>query len=225
MTDLRTPVKDIRFALDEVVQVGRLTRLPPFEHVDAELVHAMIDESARLADDVIAPTHRSGDRDGVHVTGDGVAVPPAYHEAYAKFVAGGWSGVLHPERYGGGGFPFTVAIALRDPVVAANLSFSMGPFLASGVASLIGAHGSEEQKQRYLPGMVSGEWLGTMNLTEPEAGSDVGATSCSAVPAEDGTYRVTGQKIFITYGDHDLTDQIIHLVLARLPGSPPGPRA
>jgi 3-(methylthio)propanoyl-CoA dehydrogenase len=151
-----------------------------------------------------------------------VVTPASFKTAYRQYVESGWGAVQHPAAFGGGAFPLTVANAVKEMMTSANMAFSLGPLLTTGAVYLLSHHASEEQQHTYLPRMVSGEWAGTMNLTEPQAGSDVGAVTTRAVPAEDGTYRITGQKIYITYGEHDLTEQIVHLVLARLPDAPPG---
>src|SRR5690606_9966698 len=170
-----------------------------------------------------APLNRVGDEQHSRRNPDGsVSTPEGFKAAYDRYVAAGWPGVPFPPEYGGGGFPWVVGIVMQEMMQAANLAFSLGPLLTQGAIDMLLQHGSEEQRERYLPKMVAGEWAGTMNLTEPQAGSDVGALTTRAVPADDGTWRITGQKIFITYGEHDLTENIIHLVLARTPGAPPG---
>jgi 3-(methylthio)propanoyl-CoA dehydrogenase len=151
-----------------------------------------------------------------------VILPDSFKRVYDQYVEAGWGTLQHPTEFGGGGFPLTVANAVKETINSANLAFSLGPLLTTGAVYLLTHHGSDEQKQTYLPKMVTGEWSGTMNLTEPQAGSDVGAVTTKAVPADDGTYRITGQKIYITFGEHQLTENIIHLVLARLPDAPPG---
>ena len=222
MTDFSPPIKDIRFVLEQTTQLAELVQLPPFEHVDLDLVTNLLEESGRLAADVIAPTNRVGDLQGVRFDAGSVRVPTAFHDAFEQYTAAGWPSIAHAAEFGGGGFPLTIATALREPFVSANLALSMAPSLTAAAAHLVAEHGSDAHKRTYLPKLVSCEWLGTMNLTESHAGSDVGATSTVAVPAGDGTFRLTGQKVFITYGDHDLREQIIHLVLARLPGAPTG---
>ena len=174
--------------------------------------------------EVLAPLNRSGDRQGVRVEGDEVRTADGFADAYRRYVDAGWGGVPFDPAYGGGGFPWAVALALQEMLTAANMSFSLCPLLTQGAVDMLSHHGSEEQKETWLPKLVSGEWTGTMNLTEPQAGSDVGALATRAVPADDGTWRITGQKIFITYGEHDLADNIVHLVLARVPDAPPGTR-
>jgi 3-(methylthio)propanoyl-CoA dehydrogenase len=222
MTTYTAPLRDIRFVLEHVTPLAELTALDDFTHADPELVAGLLEEAGRFAADAIAPTNRDGDLEGSHVEGDGVVTPASFKTAYRQYVESGWGAVQHPAAFGGGAFPLTVANAVKEMMTSANMAFSLGPLLTTGAVYLLSHHASEEQQYTYLPRMVSGEWAGTMNLTEPQAGSDVGAVTTRAVPAEDGTYRITGQKIYITYGEHDLTEQIVHLVLARLPDAPPG---
>jgi len=163
-----------------------------------------------------------GDREGARIVDGGVVTSASFRDAYERYVASGWGAMQHPEEYGGGGLPLLASLAVKELITSANMAFSLNPLLTTGAVHLLTHHGSDEQRARYLPKMVTGEWAGTMNLTEPQAGSDVGAVAARAEPAGDGSYRITGQKIYITYGDHDLSEQIIHLVLARLPDAPPG---
>ncbi len=175
--------------------------------------------------DYVAPTNRDGDTIGAKRHGDGtVTTPDSFKAAYRGYVDAGWGGVPLPEEYGGGGFPRTVGLIIQELMTSANMAFALCPLLTQGAIEALLNYGSDEQKQRYLPQMVTGEWAGTMNLTEPQAGSDVGALTTRAVPQDDGSYKITGQKIFITFGDHDLSEQIVHLVLARTPDAPEGTR-
>ena len=222
MDGYRAPIDDVRFTLDHVVPLATLSSLPTFAHADGETLAALLDEAGRFAEEVVAPTNRDGDREGARIEDGGVVTPASFHTAYERYVASGWGAMQHPEEHGGGGFPLLAATAVKELITSANMAFSLNPLLTTGAVHLLTHHGSEEQKARYLPRMVTGEWAGTMNLTEPQAGSDVGAVTTRAEPAGDGTYRITGQKIYITYGDHDLSEQIVHLVLARLPDAPPG---
>lgn len=222
MDGYRAPLDDIRFTLEHVVPLSTLATLPAFPHADRDTVAALLDEAGRFAEEVVAPTNRDGDREGARLEGGTVVTPASFREAYARYVASGWGAMQHPERHGGGGFPLLAATAVKELITSANMAFSLNPLLTTGAVHLLTHHGSEEQQARYLPRMVTGEWSGTMNLTEPQAGSDVGAVTARAEPLEDGRYRITGQKIYITYGDHDLSEQIVHLVLARLPDAPPG---
>ncbi len=222
MDGYRAPLDDIRFTLDHVVPLGSLTALPTFAHADTATLGALLDEAGRFAEEVIAPTNRDGDREGARLVDGAVVTPQSFRTAYERYVASGWGAMQHPEEHGGGGFPLLAATAVKELITSANMAFSLNPLLTTGAVHLLTHHGSPEQQARYLPRMVTGEWAGTMNLTEPQAGSDVGAVTTRAEPAGDGTYRITGQKIYITYGDHDLSEQIVHLVLARLPDAPAG---
>jgi alkylation response protein AidB-like acyl-CoA dehydrogenase len=222
MSDYTAPARDIRFVLEHVTPIGDLAELEAYAHADPELVFGLVEEAGRFSSQAIAPTNRDGDAEGARVEGDEVILPDSFERVYDQYVEAGWGTLQHPAEFGGGGFPLTVANAVKETINSANLAFSLGPLLTTGAVYLLTHHGSEEQKQTYLPKMVTGEWSGTMNLTEPQAGSDVGAVTTKAVPQDDGTYRISGQKIFITFGEHQLTDNIIHLVLARLPDAPPG---
>jgi alkylation response protein AidB-like acyl-CoA dehydrogenase len=223
VTDYTPPIRDLTFVLDHVVDLPGICSLPGFEHVDRETVQGALEEFGRLCSEVIAPLNRIGDEQGSVWNPDGtVTTPEGFPAAYAQFRDAGWGAVSFPEEYGGGGFPLTVAICLHEMLNSANMSFSMAPLLSHGATDLLLHHGSEEQKEVYATKLISGEWTGTMNLTEPDAGSDVGALRTKAIPQDDGSYRISGTKIFITFGNHDLTEQIAHLVLARTPDAPPG---
>jgi alkylation response protein AidB-like acyl-CoA dehydrogenase len=186
-------------------------------------VFGLIEESGRFVADVVGPLNRGGDVVGSTLDGGGmVTTPPGFGEAYRQYVEAGWGSVSFPPQFGGGGFPWLVTVVMQEMMTSASMSFSMCPLLTQGAIEMLVQHGSPEQQAIFLEKMVSGEWAGTMNLTEPQAGSDLGAVRAKAVPADDGLWRVSGQKIFITYGEHDLADNIIHLVLARVPGAPPG---
>jgi 3-(methylthio)propanoyl-CoA dehydrogenase len=224
MSEFSAPLGDMRFVLEHVVDLAGLCRLPAFEHLDVDTVMGVLEENARFVEGVVAPLNRVGDVQHCRWVDGDVTTPDGFRDAYHRYVEAGWGGVPFPDAYGGGGFPWLVGVAMQDVMTAANLSFSLCPLLTQGAIDMLLRHGSEEQKERYLPKMVTGEWTGTMNLTEPQAGSDVGASTTRAVPADDGSWRITGQKIFITYGEHDLSDNIVHLVLARVPGAPPGTR-
>jgi alkylation response protein AidB-like acyl-CoA dehydrogenase len=215
------PLADMRFVLEEVAELGEVAQLPGYEAASADLVEAILGEAAKLAETAIAPLNQPADRIGSVLENGIVRTPPGFREAYARYVEGGWNGLASDPDYGGQGLP----LALASPVVemwnSACMSFALCPLLNLGAVELLHTHGSAEQKQLYLGKLVSGEWTGTMNLTEPQAGSDLGALRTRAVPSGDH-YRITGQKIFITYGDHDLAPNIIHMVLARTPDAPPG---
>ena len=185
-------------------------------------VDEVLGEAGRLAAEVLAPLNRVGDREGAALRDGGVATAPGWRAAYEHFAAGGWTGVSAPEAHGGLGLPVMVEMAVQELWNAGNAAFAVGPMLTVGAIEAIAAHGSDALKALYLPKLTSGAWTGTMNLTEPQAGSDLALLATRAEPAGDGSYRITGQKIFITYGDHDLAENIVHLVLARLPDAPAG---
>ena len=217
------PVRDIAFVLNHVVGLESLSRLEGFEDATPELVEAILEESAKFTADVLAPLNVVGDREGCTWTEDGVKTPDGWPEAYTRFVENGWGSLAFNPEYGGQGMPMTVAAAVQEMWHAANMSFGLCPLLTQGAVDAIEHHASDELKDTYLPNMVAGEWSGTMNLTEPQAGSDLAAVRTKAVPDGDH-YRISGQKIYITYGEHDLGTNIIHLVLARLPDAPEGVR-
>jgi len=214
------PIADMRFALEACADLWRLRER--FPDLDEDLLTAILDGAGALAADVLAPINRSGDRAGVTLGGDVVRVPPGFCEAYEAFKQGGWQGLAADPAYGGQGLPRAVALAVFETIHSANMSFALLPMLTLGAIEAIEQHGAPEQKARYLEKLVSGEWTGTMNLTEPQAGSDLGALTTKAVPRADGAYAITGQKIFITWGEHDLAENIVHLVLARIEGAPAG---
>ncbi|HET6953840.1 MAG TPA: acyl-CoA dehydrogenase [Acidimicrobiales bacterium] len=223
MSDYSAPLADMRFVLENIVDLPALATLPGFEHADPETVYGVLEESGRFFAQEFAPLNRVGDVQHSRRNDDGsVTTPDGFARAYGRYVQAGWAGVPFPAEYGGGGFPWLVAIAMQEMLTSANMGFSLCPLLTQGAIDMLLHYGSEEQREVYLPKMVTGEWTGTMNLTEPQAGSDVGALTTRAVPADDGTWRITGQKIFITYGEHDLAGNIVHLVLARVPDAPPG---
>jgi acyl-CoA dehydrogenase len=218
------PLKDIRFVLEHLVDADGLAKLPGYAHADLDTMMGLLEEFGRFCVQELVPLNRVGDTTGsVHDPGTGaVTTPPGWGDAYAKYYEAGWSAVPFPEDHGGGGFPWLLAVAMQELLTASNMAFSLCPLLTQGAIDMLEHHGSEEQKEVYLRRMVSGEWTGTMNLTEPQAGSDVGALTTRAIPADDGSWRISGQKIFITYGEQDLTPNIVHLVLARVPDAPPG---
>jgi len=223
VADYRPPLSDISFVLDNLVDMDEICQLEPFSHLDGDTIKAVLEENARFVGDVIAPLNRIGDEQGSqHQADNSVKTPDGFIEAYRAYVDGGWGAVPFEPVYGGGGFPWIVGIVMQEFISSANMAFSMCPLLTQGAIDMLRHHGSEEQKEVYLPKMVTGEWSGSMNLTEPEAGSDVGALRTKAVPADDGTWRISGTKIFISFGEHDMADNIVHLVLARTPGAPPG---
>ena len=213
------------FVLEHVVGYPDVAKLPGFEHADLDTVVELLNEAGSFMAEVMAPTNRIGDTEGAKRLPDGtVTLPESFHAAYKKYVEAGWGSLPFPEEFGGGGFPHSVGLAIQEMMQSSNMAFSLGPLLTQGAIDALLHYGSQEQKERYLPKMISGQWMGTMNLTEPQAGSDVGALVTKAVPRGDGSFGITGQKIFITFGDHELSEQIVHLVLARTPGAPAGTR-
>jgi len=200
-----------------------LSKLGAYQHADPETVFGVVEESGRFMADVVGPLNRVGDAVGVTLDGDGkVTTPPGFRDAYRQYADAGWGAVPFPPEFGGGGFPWLVAVVMQEMLASASMVFSQCPLLTQGAIDMLAQHGSPWQQATFLEKMVSGEWTGTMDLTEPGAGSDLGAVRTKAVPAGDGTWRITGQKIFITFGEHDLAGNIIHIVLARVPGAPPG---
>jgi len=223
MAEYTAPLRDMRFALEHLADLTGVAALPGFDHVDSDGVFSILAENARFMEDLVAPLNRVGDLQGSVRNDDGtVTTPDGFVAAYKAYVEAGWGAVSFPPEYGGGGFPWLMSIAMQEILTSANMAFSMCPLLNQGAIDMLLHHASEEHRETYLPKMVTGEWTGTMNLTEPQAGSDVGALSTRAVPQADGTYRITGTKIFISFGEHDMSENIIHLVLARTPSAPPG---
>src|SRR5688500_17932581 len=217
--NFKAPVADQRLVLDAVVGIGELEGGP-----DTEVVDAVLDGAAALAEGEFAPLLRVGDTVGARWDNGVVTMPDGFKSAWRSFVEGGWMTLAAPEEHGGQGLPHVLSAALMDNLNAANVGFALCPMLSMGAIEALERHGSEELKRDYLPKIVSGEWPATMNLTEPQAGSDVGALKTRAEPVGDGSWRLKGTKIFITYGEHDLSEQIIHMVLARTPGAPEGTR-
>jgi len=224
MADYTPPVKDIEFVLNNVAELDDLVRDGKFSDLDGETIMMVINEVGRFIAEVIAPINQEGDQIGATWNDGEVSVPPSFRSVYEQFVASGFGAVPFDPEYGGGGFPWITAIAIQEMLTSACMSFALCPLLTQGAIDALMHHGSEDQRQMYLPKMLTGEWTGTMNLTEPQAGSDVGALTSKAEPVGDGSFRISGQKIFITYGEHDMADNIVHLVLARTPGSKPGTR-
>ncbi len=223
MSNYTPPTDDIRFVMTHVADIEGILATDRFGHVDLDSIGAVIDEVGRFMAEEIAPTNVDGDRVGAQWQPDGTVVTPAsFAPAYDKWVASGFGAMPFEAEFGGADFPWISAIAVQEMFTSSNMALSLCPLLTQGAIDAILAHGSDEQKAAYLPKMMTGEWTGTMNLTEPQAGSDVGAVTTKAEPNGDGSWSVTGQKIYITFGEHDLAEQILHLVLARTPGSPPG---
>ncbi|MFC2954130.1 acyl-CoA dehydrogenase [Marinicaulis aureus] len=218
----KTPIRDMRFILDHAAGFGALEKSGAFPELSGDLVDAILEEMGKFCDGVIAPLNEESDRNGAKLENGVVRTTPGFKEAYKQYVEGGWSSLAFPEEAGGQGLPATLAVALVDALNGACMSFAIGTTLTTGAVKAILHAATEEQRRLYLEKMVTGEWTGTMNLTEPSAGSDLSAIRTKAEPVGDGTYRISGQKIFITYGDHDMTENIVHLVLARLPDAPEG---
>ncbi|PCI00767.1 MAG: acyl-CoA dehydrogenase [Alphaproteobacteria bacterium] len=217
------PIEDQLFILKNSISVSALQALPGQDDLDEDLIDAVLEEAGKLARDVLAPINHSGDQDGSIRHEDGsVTTAKGWIEAYNAYRDGGWNSVPFSPDHGGQGLPWTIAFCVQEMWQGANMSFGLCPLLNQGAIEAIEAHASDDLKETYLEKLISGTWTGTMNLTEPQAGSDLAAIKSKAEPASDGSYRIFGQKIFITYGEHDLADNIIHLVLARLPDAPEG---
>lgn len=219
--DYQAPVKDILFTLNKVAGLSAVSDLPQYEDATADLVEAVVSEAATFAAEVVAPTNRIGDTDGPKLIDGAVRVPPAFAAAFEQFVENGWPGIAMSADFGGQGLPHLVGTAVEEMTVSANMAWSLCGMLTQSAVRAVEAHASDELKAAYLEKMITCTWTGTMNLTEPQAGSDLAAVRTQAQPDGDA-YRITGQKIFITWGDHDMAENIIHMVLARLPDAPPG---
>jgi alkylation response protein AidB-like acyl-CoA dehydrogenase len=222
MSTYTPPTTEQKFLLKHVVGMEELAGHNQFAEATADVVDAIVDGAGALAAGEFAPLNRIGDETGAKWSPDGVTMPPGFRHAYQAYVEGGWGTLAGPPEFGGQGLPLTLATVLMEDLGTANMALSLCMMLSPGAVESLVHHGSPELQAAWLPKLVTGEWNGTMNLTESQAGSDVGALKTRAEPAGDGSYRITGQKIFITYGEHDLTDNIVHLVLARLPGAPQG---
>ena len=222
MTAFSPNIHDMEFVLAELAGLDEIAALPGYEEASRELVHSVLEEAGRIAEEVLAPLNAVGDRQGAKLVDGKVALPEGWEGAFRTMVEGNWTGLPFPAEWGGMGLPGVVNVAVAEMWQAANMAFTLCPMLTQGAVHAILECASEEQKAVYLPKLVTGEWAGTMNLTESSAGSDLGAIRTKAVPQADGSYLISGQKIFITYGDHELAENIIHLVLARLPDAPPG---
>ena len=222
MSEYAAPLRDIRFVMQELAGLDRVVALPGCEEATPDVVDAILEEAARFSGEMLSPLNRVGDTKGAKWRDTVVTTPPGFKEAYRQFVDNGWNGLGCDPEFGGQGLPRLLSTAVSEMWKAANHAFSLCPMLTQGAIEALMIAGTDEQKSAYLPNLVSGEWTGTMNLTEPSAGSDLAAVRSRAEPVGDGSYKIFGQKIFITYGEHDMTDNIVHLVLARTPDAPEG---
>jgi acyl-CoA dehydrogenase len=223
MPSYKAPVDDVMFLLSDVFHIDRYNNLPGFAEATPDLIAAMLGEAAKFCEDVLTPLNRVGDKEGCRRHQDGsVTTPTGFKAAHQQFIDGGWVGLSAPVEFGGQGLPMVMAQAISEFLCSANMAFAMYSGLTQGAIAALFTHASSEQKALYLPKLVSGEWAGTMNLTEPQCGTDLGLVRTRAVPRPDGSYKITGTKIFISAGEHDLTENIVHLVLARIEGAPEG---
>ncbi|TAN52658.1 MAG: acyl-CoA dehydrogenase, partial [Rhodospirillales bacterium] len=222
MMAYRAPVDEMLFVMNELAGLPEIASLPAFAEATPDLVSAVLTEAGRLASGVLDPLNPIGDREGSRLENGVVRTPTGWKEAWDQYCDGGWCTLPFDPAYGGQGLPWLVAIAVQEITDSANMAFGLCPMLTKGTVELLSAHGTKAQKDVFLPHLISGQWTGTMNLTEPQAGSDLSQVRTKATRAGDGTYRITGQKIFITYGDHELAENIVHFVLARLPDAPQG---
>jgi alkylation response protein AidB-like acyl-CoA dehydrogenase len=218
----RAPVADIAFTLNHIAGLPQLIERGLFEDLDMDTAMAILEEAARFANEEIAPTNRASDEQGARLVNGAVVMPDGVAEAYRKWVEGGWGSVAVPREFGGQGLPYALSLALTEMWNGANMAYGLCPMLTQAGVNAIIAHGSPELQRTYLPKLVTGEWTGSMQLTEPQAGSDLRFMKTRAVPAGDGSYKISGTKIFITYGEHPMTENIVHMVLARLPDAPAG---
>ncbi len=224
MNEYQAPLADMRFVLRELVDLSEMAKLPGFGEVTADVADAVLEEAAKFAGTVLSPLNRSGDLEGVRWREGEVLTAAGWKEAYDRFVADGWGALSCPAEFGGQNLPRVLSSLIEEMWNGANIAFALCPMLTRGAIDAVELRGSPAQREKYLPKMVSGEWSGSMNLTEPQAGSDLSAVRTRAVPTGDGGYLLTGQKIFITYGEHDLTENIVHMVLGRVAGAPEGVR-
>lgn len=220
----RAPIRDLAFTLEAITGIDQVAATGAFPDYDADLMNAVLEAAGQFSQEVLAPLNRTGDMDGARCEGGAVTAAPGFADAYRRFAEGGWTGLAADPAHGGQGLPKALELAAFETVHAANMAFGLCPMLSLAAIEALQAHGTETQKAVYLSRLVSGEWTGAMVLTEPHAGSDLGALTATATPKGDGTYALNGQKIFITWGDHDATDNIVHMVLARLPDAPAGPK-
>nr|WP_235584401.1 acyl-CoA dehydrogenase [Massilia sp. MS-15] len=222
MVSYQAPLKDMQFVLNELANLAEINQLPGCEEATPDTVDAVLEESAKFCGEVVAPLNHAGDKEPSFWKDGSVTTSKGFRDAFRAFADGGWQGIQHPSEFGGQGLPKLVATPCMEMLHAANLSFALAPLLTDGAIEALLTAGSDEQKQLFLEPLISGKWTGTMNLTEPQAGSDLAAVRTRAEPQGDGTYKIFGTKIFITYGEHDMAENIIHLVLARTPDAPAG---
>jgi len=222
MPTYKAPLDDIRFVLEDVLDVAQVASLPGYADATPDLLASVLEEAAKLCEEVLQPLNQTGDAEGCHYESGTVRTPRGFREGYAAYCNGGWPAMVAPTEFGGQGLPHIAGVVLDEMLCSSNLSFSMYPLLAHGAVGALERWGDDELKRRFMPKLIDGSWTGTMCLTEPHAGTDLGLLRTRAVPAGDGAYLITGTKIFISAGDHDLADNIIHLVLARLPDAPAG---
>jgi len=223
MPTYKAPVEDVQFLLNDVFHMERYGNMPGFSDASPDVVAAILEEAAKFSEEVLTPLNRVGDIEGCKRNADGsVTTPKGFKEAYRQLVQGGWVGISVPTEYGGQGLPATMTMIINEFLVSSNMAFAMYPGLTQGAIAAILHHASTEQKKAYLPKMTTGEWTGTMNLTEPHCGTDLGMLRTKAAPQADGSYNISGTKIFISSGEHDLAENVIHLVLARIEGAPEG---
>ena len=220
----KAPLAEQNFVLETIAELPSLAEFPQFSALADGISETILEQGGELCGEVFAPLNRLGDVEGLVWSADSVKHPAGFAEAYQAYLEGGWGSLSADADFGGQGLPFTLALAFGEQLAASNMAFSLCMLLTASAVEALNAHGNQELKEIYLPKLISGQWTGTMNLTEPQAGSDVGALRASAMPAGDGSWRIKGSKIFITWGEHELAENIIHLVLARTPGSPPGTR-
>ena len=218
----KAPVKDIVFGYEVIDSYNVLNKIAAFSDFSEDVVVPTMEECAKFSEEVLAPINAIGDQQGATINNGVVTMPEEFVDAYKKFSDAGWASISLPEEIGGGGMPITLSGGTLEILSTANLAFGLAPGLSAGAISAINFHGSQEQKDKFLPKLVSGEWTGTMNLSEPQSGSDLGTITTKAEAQEDGTYKVTGTKVWITFGEHNMTENIVHLVLAKVPGSPEG---
>ena len=218
----KAPVKDIVFGYEVIDSYNVLNKISEFSDFSEDIVIPTMEECAKFSEEVLAPINAIGDQQGASIENGNVTMPEEFVDAYKKFIEAGWASISLPEEIGGGGMPITLSGGTLEILSTANLAFGLAPGLSAGAISAINFHGNQEQKDKFLPKLVSGEWTGTMNLSEPQSGSDLGTITTKAEKQDDGTYKITGTKVWITFGEHNMTENIIHLVLAKVPGSPEG---